>query len=428
MSLSIRSQAAIINEKSPDPELAYDAFARAVYLYQTYADARIGSSLTDMYEKQNPVPSVTVHHTQIERYLGTGIESARVEDILGALGYEVKQTKVSKDVMYEITPPTWRRNDTAIPEDIIEEVARIYGYHNISSVIPGSNLQTPHIDPIPETESDIKVRLRDWGYTEIYTYSMLSKDEVELFGYDVTKTYKITNPLTDDHVYMRPSLLPGILSVIRKNQHIRESLRLFELSNIYLYQANSLPREVPCLIVAVTGESFRFVKGLAEYILSVYGIEMPSVSQNSPASYLESNQSLSIQSFGQCGVVCKSITERLEIHSPVTILELNIEEIFKHSRSSKRYTEIPKFPPVREDLSFVFDMNVHVGDILRTIKSLHPLISAVSLLDTYKESKTFSIEYLDPKMTLTDEKIRPIREKIIQSVKRLYKGELKSAP
>lgn len=130
-----------------------------------------------------------------------------------------------KDTTIKVIVPSFRR-DIEIDVDIIEEIARIYGYHNITSTLPASAPPVVIADPQLYWEQEIKIRLRDWGFSETYTYSMISEQLMDTFALDKSKAYKISNPYSNDWVYMRPTLVPSVISVLKQNIHNKESLKL----------------------------------------------------------------------------------------------------------------------------------------------------------------------------------------------------------
>lgn len=397
MGLGIRTQAATINEKGPDPELAKIAILRAAKLACDITGASIDSPLFDLYPKKNNARLVCVSHEKLSSYLGADIPSQRVISILHNLGFLAKSTTKNKQISYNVTAPSWRSDDIAIPEDIIEEVARIYGYHNITAKLPASEPPVVTPDPTLTWEEEIKIRLRDWGFTELYTYSMISAAQMDEFGLDKQKAYKIANPLSKDWVYMRPSLEPGFVYAIKENLKHHPDFRVFELSKIYRFEDGSLPVEEDTLIIGLTGNRFFEVKGVGEAILALFGI---------PAA---------LDEYGS-----------IRISEDLCILTLSVTKLTRDAKPAKTYVPIPKYPPVVEDLSFLVPDKFAVGPFLTAIKLAHPLVSGVSLLDVYENTRTIHITYQDPEKNLTNEEIIPIREILIQLAKNKFNATLKT--
>jgi phenylalanyl-tRNA synthetase beta chain len=408
MGLAIRSQAAVLNEKGPDRELALQTLLRAVSLAKQITGATVSSKLFDTYPDKSSVHQVILTQKKLDTYLGFPFPEDKVKRILTTLGCRVsvkKHNDISKRT-FTVIPPSWRSDDIRIEEDIIEEIARIYGYHNIASRLPDKE---PPVN-LPEKsltwEEEIKIRLRDWGYTEIYSYSMISEKLMELFSLDKRKAYKISNPLSEEWVYMRPSLIPGMLSILKENLNYKKDLQLFELSMCYVYRENNIPLEKPMLLIAWTGNKFREAKGLAESISSLFGISDKS---------------------GTITIVKPELLSAVGIKGQITLLEIPFDEFVRDANPVKKYTPIPKYPPVIEDLTFTVMNGTDIHKLTGLLGKLDSLIYSIKLLDTYNNNRTFRITYLDPEKTLTLDDVKPIREKLIATAEKEFGALFKTA-
>lgn len=420
MGLAIRSQAAVINEKHPDPELGLVAMRRAIELTQELTGGTITSELVDIYPAKPKPKTITVEKHLIDQYLGKSLETKQIETILTRLDFSVSTQKQTDGLFFEVKPPTWRSDDVTIPEDVIEEVARISGYHNITPRLPDREPPPVLPDPTLTWEEEIKRRLRDWGYTEIYTYSMISEKLLRSTQVPVTSVYTIANPLTVDHVYLRPSLVPSMFEVIAQNNAISDSLSLFELSHIYEKREKDLPHEQSKLVIATNDTTFLKMKGLAQAIFSVLGIPFPDDAKESSDHWYAPGLSLSFGEYGSLGIVDAPLLTDFGIKTPVTLLSLSFDQLALKAKDTRSYTPVSKHPPVIEDLSFVVPPAQFVGPMIKTIKTIDPLITQVMLLDAYENRRTFRIAYLHPDRTLTGDEIKPIREKIIAMIEKTF--------
>ncbi|MEK9143126.1 MAG: phenylalanine--tRNA ligase subunit beta [Patescibacteria group bacterium] len=415
MTLAHRTEAAGLFEKGLDPELVMPSVLKGIELIAQVAGGKVASKIYDIYPKTYKPYAVSVTKEKLTTYLGVSLSDKEIINILTPLGFKCSivipgstrnlsssgrtgsRLGGRDDTVINVQVPSFRR-DVTIDVDIIEEVARIYGYHNITPKLPSTEPPAVIPDPILAWEEEIKIRLRDWGYTETYTYSMISEELMDIFGLDKTKADKIANPLSNEWIYMRPSLRPSVLTTIKQNVNIRDELKLFELSMIYEYRPGNLPNEKPMLLVAWTGEHFYEAKGLAEAILQLLGI---------PPAHLKN--------YGSVGVM-----------ETVTILELDVAKLVADAKPQKTYVPIPKYPPSFEDLAFVLPPQTPVGPMITALKSTHPLITDVSLLDQYETTTTFHITYLSPEKNLTTEDTRPIREKLITLAQQKFNASLKT--
>jgi len=280
-------------------------------------------------------------------------------------------------------------------------------------------------NPMLGFENKIKQMLKGWGYTETMTYSMLSEEQMDAFKLPKDKVYKITNPLSNEWVYMRPSLLPSMLGCVKENITRKPVLSLFELSMEYRFQKNDLPKENPMLVVVKTGNEFYTLKGIAEALFSSCGIPFPKDEGVIPA-WFDIDQSLSLGKFGTIGLIEGELLKTLGLTKPVTILLLDAELLLQSQETTGKYIPIPKYPPSFEDIALTVPEKTLVGPLIEDIRKCNPLITDVTLLDRYKDTRTFHVVYQNVKKNLTADDIKPIREKILAMLASKYQATLKT--
>ncbi len=408
MTLAIRSEASSLFEKGLDAELTLPALRHGIELMGKLTGATVASKLYDLYPKRDTAYSVTVTKEKVAAYIGTELKDTEIKKILAPLGLTPSISK--KDIT--VTVPSWR-SDISIDVDVIEEIARIYGYHNIPTKLPEGEPPVAIPDAQLSREHDMKIRLRDWGFTELYTYSMISQRLMDMFGLNTKKAYKITNPLSEEWLYMRPTLWPSVLTSIEQNLHARGELRVFELNMQYIFRPGDLPKEKPTLLVAWTGRRFREAKGLAQALIGSYKpVDKPKMLP------WYSDTHLQLGEYGSVGEVQEQLLNRLGIHVPITVLELDAEAITKNAGRAKTYHPISKYPPIVEDLSFIVPQGFQVGPLIDVLSRVHKLIESIVFLDAYENKRTFRVTYNDPTKNLTGMDVAPIRQKLIE-----YAGE-----
>lgn len=421
MRLSHRTEAAGLFEKGVDSELVLPVLMEGVRLTREITGGTVASKLYDI----NPEPflpyTVAVDRHKVNTYLGTSLPEKTLMATLTPLGLATIITK--NEIVVEV--PSFRR-DIGRDVDIIEEIARIYGYQSIASRLPDAAPPVVLPDATLTWEERIKTRLRDWGYTELYTYSMISKEQMDIFGFDTSKTYKIANPLTNEWVYLRPSLQPGVLEALRQNLNNKDSLKLFELSKIYRYRPGNLPDEEDVLIAVFSGDNFFEAKGLAESLFDLFGVT-PDTGGAVPMERKDEGKRQSFGAYGSVGLVRPDILAKLAIHKPVTVLDLSIAALVRDAKVARQYTPVPKFPPVVEDLAFTVPDKFESGPLISELKSAHPLVTGVSLLDIHENTRTFHITYQDPEKNLTGEEIIPVRKQLIALAEEKFSVRLKTA-
>lgn len=434
MKLGHRTQAATLFEKNLDPELVLPALKKGVQLIKQNAGAKLGSKILDIYQSPYKPSRVKVPLQLIRQYLGTPIHKAKTNKILSSLGFDPKQE--DKGEAFTVTVPSWRSNDIAIAEDLIEEIARIYGYHRLPSLMP---VNQPPVPSPQETEfyweQKIKSALKNWGLTEIYTYSMQSEQEIEKFRLQPENHLKIKNPLSEDWIYMRTHLIPSLLSVVKNNEGFKNDISIFEISNVYIPRKKNLPEEKLKLAILYRGEKFYQLKGLIEALLEEIGIldYKFEVLKKNPHNQWFNPKTASLylidqrksQKAGTLGLISPLINRNFALRSKVTAAYLDFSLLVKKANNNKKYKLIPKYPGIIEDLSFVLKPGVLYEDLLALIRSVDTKINNIELIDLYKKTVTLRITYLHPQKNLTDEEVKKIRKRIILKVKQKGWAKLK---
>ncbi len=416
MTHAIRSQAAILNEKHVDPDLGLTAIERGVQLYQKIAGATVESQLVDIYPRPTNIQPITLRQSQLDTYLGTSIKSNRVSRILSNLGCRVKHRQHT----YQVTPPTYRSNDLTIYQDLIEEVARIYGYHNLDSHIMDTPIPN---NPPPEDfslEYNVKTFLAGWGAQEVYTYSAISRQLATSSSFRLNQHLKIKNPLTDDFVYLRKSLIPSHHQVILDNPN-SSLLTIFEMANVYHQtKPQQLPHEQLTLTLS-SNTSYSHTKGLLDSLAAKLFLHnfrvIPQIDITTFPEF-EPKQSGSIYS-GKILLGVIGLT-KLNIFS----FSLWIKPLTQIASTHPTFIPTPQTTPIIEDLTFKLPAKTHLGPIINHISTLHRHITSVTLKSTYRHNYTFNISYQHPTHQLTDKNILPIRKKIVSSLKRKFKASL----
>lgn len=411
MEHGIRTEAAVINEKGINPELMTEALAAGIHLFQKIADGKIISNIIDIYPEPLKSTRISLTEKKLHTVAGVQIPLKTATEILTKLGFEVTQKDSSLDV---IVPAIKTGVDMQIAEDLIEEIARIYGYHNIPNTLPVSN-KAQHFNLGTDEfywEDHIKDALKYWGFTEVYTYPMVSK---ELYRGNHDDAVMIQNPLNEEFVYMRSTLIPSMLKVVTENKD-HDVLRLFEIANVYAKQGKSLPKQMLRLggIVRKHRISFYEVKGVVEQILHTMGIENMQFKNLTDGRY------------GAAVFIGKTDIGVIEILDEKIIdFELEFDVMLEHATLKKIYKPVSIYPPVVEDLAIIAPADVPTGDLMETIAKQSELIAEVSLLDKYQETRTFHVVYQSYEKNLTDKEVGEIREKILKTLATKFNAQLK---
>lgn len=406
MNLGIRTEAAILNEKGLDPELMMPTLLRGISLLQKIAEAKLISPIIDIYPNKVSTKQVILSKSLITKLIGIQISEKTIEKILTDLGFGVIN---NKDI-FQITVPTLRINDIDIPEDIIEEIARVYGYHRLPNFLPSFSKQEFYHQDKDEFFwiSKLKNAFKFWGFNEVYSYSMVSE---ELFEGPIEDAIKIKNPLTEDKVFLRNSLLPSLSEVKRQNKE-KKDIKLFEIANVYTKRANNLPDEIQHLAVLSTTGNFYDIKGIAESVFSILGLNKPKFTikedsikgayiqyEDNNIGYIEEDEDL--------------------------LLELDLSILLKSANSSKKYTPPSKFPPIIENVRVEFPKHYSFDSVVKAIKNISDLVEDVAIFDEYKEKKiTYKITYQSKHKSLSNDDIIPVRERIHKILIEKFKAKI----
>lgn len=411
MTHAIRTTAAQLSEKNVDPELGTAVFEKGIELFQNLTHGKIASEKYDhYYEKPKPV-TVNVPLQRITEYLGVELKIATIGQILEDLGCEIRLKKA----VLSVTPPSYRP-DIQIPADVIEEIARIYGYHNLPSVLMPTAI--PLNKPTHTNfmiENRIKRFLADIGWQELFTYSMVSAEIAAKSGFSVDENLKIQNPLTDDRVYIRRSLLPSLEEIITQNNDNR-TLSVFEVANTYDPVAGNLPNEVLHLSLVST-KKYREVKGDLEALFSRLFIKNYSINLLNTISPI-------FQQHAEIMVGKKVIGKIGVLPNGHVAIDVVVPELIEVVKTHPKYQPISRTSEIIEDLTFTLPMQTLVGPVITDLLAVSALISSVQLKDVYGQNVTFRFIYNDPKRNISVEEIEPIRKDVVEKVAQAWEGKL----
>lgn len=407
MSLAVRTQASMLFEKGLDAEMVGPAIRYAIDMFIDLTQGKPAAEILDIYPSPYKVKRVGTTLDFINQRLGVVLTKEQISKTLLPLGFYPKWT--GKNIDAEI--PTYRK-DVSIPEDIVEEIARIYGYHNLPDKLLEGPLPEPLLDTPFEFEDKVKDFLCGWGATEIYTLSLVSKEEAQ------ENALKLKNPLGKEAEYLRTSLMPSLSHAAKDNLGADEPFHFFEISNIYLPRKGGLPEEEMTLAGVFSNYSYKKAKGVIEALLDKLNVDYKFVPEDAKG-FLPS-QRLSIKAggieIGHLGV---------EESGKLIYYEFSTELLRKNAKDFRPFKPIPKFPAQIEDITFSFPEKTYLGDVIKKMKATDNLVFDVKLTDKYNGNYTFRIWYQHPEKTLTDADIEKIRGKIIKISRESFGASVK---
>lgn len=389
--LALRSDASAIFERAVNRGGTIDALKRTVDLILDTAGGEIASELIDLKKQEFKPWKLSLRLDRLEFILGIHIPEKQVIELLDRLNL----SPILKYGVIECTIPTYR-NDLQIEEDLVEEVARLYGYNNFPKTLPQGGIATQRIPYFKDYRQEEKTKeyMQAMGFSEIYTYSLISESDVERAGINSEEVLCVDNPVSRDFEYLRPSLKPNILKAIEQNRANVADTNLFELGKVYLGKTIDKTEETYHLAGISTNKSFYEVKGILERLFTMLGIK------GNPADYME--------------VVEEGV-----------YFELPYSQLLEKANPQYAFVPLPKYPAISEDIAIVVEQNIKIGDAIAEIKKQSPLIQSVDLLDMYENTRTFHIVYLDRNKNLTTEEVAKIREQIMATLFKKFGAKIK---
>ena len=433
--INLRSESSDLFEKGLSTFSTKLAILRAVELTQKLADGEVASSLIDLGAKAALPTKINFDLANVKQYLALEIPEDKIRKILESLGFKVKGKKI-----LNLEVPWWRANDITAQHDIIEEIARIYGYDELPRTLPSGELPGLVEDSSFAWESLAKNLLVGWGFTEVYNYSMVSAQLLTDLDFPVKKAVRIANPLNEEMAYLRLTLLPQILVNIKINQKNFSRLKIFELSHVYLTENNKLPKELLRLTAAVGGgkDNFLAVKGIAELLLEKFGInnyQFKITDENCPI--WEKGKGLDVYQennfLGQFGLIRSDVLEKFDLDFPVACLDFDFTTLVKLANKQKIYVPMPEFPDVNRDLAIVVDQKITWQEVSELVNQSNPLLEKVEYLSTFvspalgenKKSLAFRLTFRAPDRTLKVEEVEAVVEKVVSSLEKKFGARLR---
>jgi phenylalanyl-tRNA synthetase beta chain len=435
-------------ERKVDPEGVLTGLLRASELILKMVNPSEISEIIDLYPKPFIPPCIEITPQKIFHVLGFEIEPDIMEKTLKKLG-EFANPKG----LYQVKPHSYRQ-DLTIPEDLIEEIARLYGYDKIPTTYPQVELKVKTPDIFFTLEKKIKTLLTGFGLTEVITYSFINPEtlkKLNLSSEDPRARYlELSNPIASHLSIMRTSLLPGLIEVAKFNASREvEDLSLFELGKVF-FPDEALAQERVKLGILLKGykrllpwEGHRRpldlfdLKGILEELFSALKIPM-ELKPFSVEPFLKKGQSFDLylkgNKIGFAGAVKQFILEELDLKGPFWVAEIELSdiiEIYSELREKFEIRKPPKFPSTFRDLSCIMDKNIPVQEVLDYIKSLEwPYLEKVELFDLYegptipenKKSITLRFWYRASEKTLLDEEVNALQGDLNKRILEKFKA------
>ncbi|MBO8860487.1 phenylalanine--tRNA ligase subunit beta [Staphylococcus aureus] len=431
--LNLRSESSSRFEKGIATEFVDEAVDRACYLLQTYANGKVLKDRVSSGELGAFITPIDITADKINRTIGFDLSQNDIVTIFNQLGFD---TEINDDVITVLVPS--RRKDITIKEDLIEEVARIYGYDDIPSTLPVFDKVTSgQLTDRQYKTRMVKEVLEGAGLDQAITYSLVSKEDATAFSMQQRQTIDLLMPMSEAHASLRQSLLPHLIeaasyNVARKNKDVK----LFEIGNVFFANGEGeLPNQVEYLSGILTGDyvvnQWQGKKETVDFYLAKGVVDRVSEKLNLEFSYRRADiDGLHPGRTAEILLENKVVGFIGELHPTLAadndlkrtyVFELNFDALMAVSVGYINYQPIPRFPGMSRDIALEVDQNIPAADLLSTIHAHGGNILKDTLVfDVYqgehlekgKKSIAIRLNYLDTEETLTDERVSKVQAEI----------------
>ncbi|HQP06430.1 MAG TPA: phenylalanine--tRNA ligase subunit beta, partial [Smithellaceae bacterium] len=441
--LGMPTDAAFRFERGIDPEGVVRALDRAAQLIAELSGGEVCRNYLDEYPaKIKAVENIPLRMDRVRQVIGARVPAREAVRILKSIGMALRREGKGA---YRVTPPSFRV-DIEREIDLIEEIARLYGYDRVPSTLPSVSVSEAETVPRLALEERIRQLMTGAGYSEIINYSFSSPDSAEALGLSPEDERRrfvvIKNPLTEDQSIMRTTLVYGLLETLKKNlRNASFNLKLFEIGRTFFKRHDGeLPEERNILAALAAGKvsddlwgskvsvDFYDLKGSLENIFQDLKLDSCRCRTETSEPFLHPGQSCGVYigdvRVGFLGKAHPEVLKKMDIRSDAYLFEINLDLLGKQTGRRIRYRELSKFPAVQRDVAFVVPESMESEKMLEIVLSQHEdLLENVSIFDIYSgkglEERTkslglrFSYRALD--RTLTDAEINSIHNRIVQN-------------
>lgn len=438
--IGLRTDASSRYEKGLPQELTVHALNRVCDLINSTNSGKCVNKIVDCYPVKQKEIQIKIDYKKLNKIIGTDISNEEIDRMLA-----LTKIKVKDGVAYI----PYFREDVELVEDLSEEVARIYGYDKLKSTLPDTITTFGEKTKVQKMEDKVKELSIAEGYNEIYTYTFFDKEVLKKVGItedmEEYNCVKIKNPLSKDFEYMRTTTVPHMLDALeRNNTRKNKDVRLFELGKVFKdadnIKKNELVREELVLTLGLYDDvsTYYDIKENVENILNYYNIldneyrilriENSKIYHPGMSAKITIGEDL-IARFGKLNpLTCQNYI----LPSNTYIAEINFEMLKKYQRREIKFKELPKFPAVERDISFVISSDVLSFEIINALKNV-TYVENVELFDVYegkqieagKKSMAYRIFLRSQDKTLNEDEIKASMDKILNILSEKFNAQIR---
>jgi len=447
--LQLRSDASSRYEKGLDRNRVALAADRAAELLIQYAHATVLKGIVEAGERTVAEHQIMMPWQKINQVLGSEFAREQIVGILERLNFKVN---VEGEIMQVSVPA--RRFDVTIPEDLVEEVGRIYGYNHIPATLPEGTSSHASLTPYQKIRRRVEGLMNGMGLSQAYTYSLTSKESASSYavsnkGIEPTQ---VIWPMSEEHAALRQSIVPQLINVAQYHLNRQmPDIKFYEIGKVFLpVKGEARPAEEEHLAGIITGKrternwegdpdtvDFFSVKGIVETLFDSLGVANHITYSPSKREGMHPGQTADIllngEVIGYIGALHPRVQKNCGLNETF-VFEVAIESLLRHGEAAIEYHGLPRFPSTTRDIALVVKRTVAAADLDRVIRENGtPLLKSVQLFDVYEgshvaadeKSMAFSLVYFDPERTLTDDEVNVVHEKIVSACAEQLGAELR---
>lgn len=445
----IHTEASQRFERGVDPQGLDEALNTACEMARELAGGEVTDDILEGSRKDVEPVSIEITTDRINHVLGTELTEETIIDIFNRLGFDVD----SNNGKLVVTVPT-RRGDIHIPADLIEEVARIYGYDNLPSTLPTTNMTTGGLNPKQKLMRNTRNILEGLGLTHAISYALTTDEEAKMFMMGDSYETRLSYPMSSDHTTLRMNLVTGLLDDIAYNQARKvNDVALYEQGRIFTKDSEdeAKPKEIEHISGAISGSlldnswnvkaknvDFYQIKGIVESYLETIGFK-GQISYMANKQYPEMHPGRTADIYvhdhyvGFVGQVHPKVAKQFKIKDTY-VFDLNFDSLFELPKKEQNYEPVSKYPSITRDIALLIDEDINNDDIVAVInKRGGAYLTDVKLFDLYdgenvpegKKSLAYTLTFQNKRDTLVDEDVNKAMAKVQRNLEREFDVEVR---
>lgn len=415
--LKLKTDASWRFEHQLSADLTQQAIDMAAFLIQDICQGKVLKGTIDIYSEKDKERKVDLDLEMVNSLLGINISANQIADIFKRLGFNFKNLKNS----FQVIIPA-KRLDISIPEDLIEEIGRLYGYEKISSQLPSAVLVPSERNEELVYQNKIREYFTGLGFDEAYNYSFVSEKDLD----KSRSVVEVANPVSLEQKYLRPNLVVNLLKNVKENKKSFEEVKIFELGKVFNLEKGKVKEDkrMAAIVSSNSNHPFYYLKGIIDGFLSRLSISSQwyddAINGNSliPGFYRNSRRAeikVDNELIGWIG----------EVNEKTAAFELFFDKIVELAIEETIYLPPSKYPSSVRDIAVLVDLETRVSEVLNLINQAGgELVADVDLFDMYegenipggRKNFAFHIIYQSDKKTLTDKEVDKVQQKIIKAL------------